>query len=98
MFTMAPAALQPHFCLHCQNNVVDINCRGRYRDHGDMATKGSLFDCTFKDVKLEQRLDVTFVHGLWMMNSYHAKVSSVTVQKTFPPMTPTRRYWMHCRI
>ena len=46
---MAPLALQPHSCVHCQNIAVDLNGWGRHR--GDMATRGALFDCTFKDVK-----------------------------------------------
>ena len=69
MFTMAPLALQPYSCVHCQNIVVDLNGWGRRRDDASMATRSDLFHCTLGMLKLEQRLDVNFVHGLWTMNT-----------------------------
>ena len=90
MFTMAPLALQPYSCVHCQNIVVDLNGSGRRRDDASMATRSDLFHCTFKDVKTGAEIGCEFC-ARFMDNEY-------TVQMTFLPIKPTGRYWMHCRI
>ena len=89
---MAPLALQPHSCVHCQNIVVDLTGRARHREYqyGDMAAKGALFDCTFKDVKTGAEVGCKFC--AWFMDDEF--ISRESVVSHSPNHLPTNDpYW-----
>lgn len=98
MLTMAPLELQPHSCAYCQNIVVNLNGSEGRRDDRDMATRGVLFDCTFKDIKSGAELGCQFCK--WFMDDEF--ISRETAIRHSPNDLPTndpyRKYWMHCRI
>ena len=85
MLRMAPLELQPHSCAYCQNIVVNLNGSEGRRDDRDMATRGVLFDCTFKDIKSGAELGCQFCK--WFMDDEF--ISRETAIRHSPNDLPT---------